>query len=77
MISYPDGTEVLVGDSVRLAHDTDTGVVREIIGSVEQAKAWNLAETGLMIDAVQTGLTFYPAHSLNEGEIRFVSRAAV
>lgn len=74
MICYPDGTEARIGDIVRLAHDTDSGVVREVFSSIEQARAWNLTETGLMIDSEQTGLTFYPVDSLVDDEIRFISR---
>ena len=74
MINYPDGIEARVGDSVSLSHDTDRGVVRHILDSVELAKSWNLAEIGLMIDSTATGLTFYPIHSLDRDEIRFISR---
>jgi hypothetical protein len=74
MIKYPDGIEARVGDSVSLSHDTDRGVVRHILDSVELAKLWNLAEIGLMIDSTATGLTFYPIYSLDRDEIRFISR---
>jgi hypothetical protein len=77
MIKYPDGTEARVGDSVSLSHDTARGVVRHILDSVEQAKSWNLEEIGLMIDSKATGLTFYPMHSLDRDEIRFISRSVV
>jgi len=73
MLKYTDGTEARVGDRVRLAHDTDSGVVSAVIDSVELADSWNLDETGLMIDCGATGLTFYPARFLDE-DIRFVSR---
>jgi hypothetical protein len=75
MINYPDGTEARVGDRVSLSHDTDSGVVSEVFNSIEEAKAWNLDETGLMIDSVATGLTFYPTHSLDRDEIKFISRS--
>ena len=74
MIKYPDGTEARVGDSVSLSHETDSGVVRHILDSVELAKSWSLEEIGLMIDSRATGLTFYPIHSLDRDEIRFISR---
>jgi hypothetical protein len=77
MIKYPDGTEACVGDSVSLSHDTDRGMVRHILDSVEQAKSWNLEEVGLMIDSIATGMTFYPIHSLDRDEIRFISRSVV
>jgi hypothetical protein len=77
MIKYPDGTEARVGDSVSLSHDSDRGVVRHILDTVEQAKSWNLQETGLMIDSTATGMTFYPVHSLDRDEIRFISRSMV
>jgi hypothetical protein len=77
MIKYPDGTEARVGDSVSLSHDADRGVVRHVLNSVEQAKSWNLEEIGLMIDSIATGMTFYPIHSLDRDEIRFISRSVV
>lgn len=76
MIKYPDGTEARVGDSVSLSHDTDRGVVRHVLDSAELAESWNLAEIGLMIESTATGLTFYSIHSLDRGEIRFISRVA-
>ena len=76
MITYPDGTEARVGDRLSLSHDADTGVVSDVVDSPEKAKTWGLEETGLMIESVATGLTFYPTHSLHEDEIRFVSRVA-
>jgi hypothetical protein len=74
MIKYPDGTEARVGDRVSLSHDADSGVVTEVFDSLEKAETWNLDKTGLMIESVATGLTFYPERSLDEDEIRFVSR---
>ena len=75
MIKYPDGTEAHVGDCVSLSHNTDRGVVRYIVDSVEQAKAWNLEKIGLMIYSTVTGMTFYPIYSLDRDEIRFISRS--
>ena len=74
MIKYPDGIEARVGDSVSLSHDTDRGVVRHVLDSIELVELWNLEEMGLMIDSTATGLTFYPIHSLDRDEIRFISR---
>ena len=76
MIKYFDGTEARVGDRVILSHNADNGVVSDVVDSLEKADAWNLEETGLMIESIATGLTFYPEHSLDEDEIRFVSRVA-
>lgn len=74
MIVYPDGTEARVGDNVSLSHGTDRGIVCHILDSVDLAKAWNLKEVGLMIDSVVSGLTFYPLHSLDRDQIKFLSR---
>ena len=74
MIAYPDGTEAHVGDKVSLSHDTDRGVVSDVIDSHEKAEAWNLEETGLMIKSVACGLTFFPLHAWDDDEIRFISR---
>jgi hypothetical protein len=77
MIKYPDGTEARVGDTVSLSHETDRGVVRHVLDSIEFAKLWNPPEIGLMVDSTASGLTFYPIHSLDRDEIRFVSRVVV
>ena len=74
MMKCSDGTEARVGARVSLSHDTDSGEVRQVIDSVGQAATWNLQEPGLMIDSVATGMTYYPAHSLDRDEIRFISR---
>ena len=74
MINYPDGTEARIGDSVSLSHDTDLGVVLHVLDTVELVELWNLEEMGLMIDSTATGMTFYPIHSLDRDEIRFISR---
>lgn len=74
MIKYPDGTGANVGDNVSLSHDTDRGVVRHVLDTIELAESWNLDEIGLMIESTATGLTFYPIHSLDRDEIQFISR---
>jgi hypothetical protein len=76
MITYSDGTEARIGDRLSLSHDKDSGVVRDVVDSVQKAKALGLEpQTGLMIESVATGLTFYPArYASDEDEIRFVSR---
>lgn len=76
MITYPDGSEAQVGDRLNLSRGVDTGVVIDVVDSLEKADTWGTDETGLMIESVATGLTFYPARSLHEGEIRLVSRIA-
>ncbi|HEX8310230.1 MAG TPA: hypothetical protein VF614_02860 [Chthoniobacteraceae bacterium] len=75
MITYPDGSEVRVGDSVELHHRTYTGIVRHIIDSPNEIKAWNLEEAGVMIDTSYGGLVFHPRSDLTSEEILFVSRA--
>ena len=74
MIKYPDGIEARVGDCLGLSHDNDRGVVCHVLDSLDSAKSWGLAEIGLLIDSRLTGLTFYPIHSLDRDEIRFISR---
>lgn len=76
MITYPDGTEARVGDSIALVHGTHTGTVKHVIESAEDMNSWNLDEPGLMIDTSYGGLVFHPKHSLTPDEIEFVSRAA-
>ena len=74
MIKYSDGTEARVGDRVSLNHGTDTGVVLHVLDSIENARTWNLEESGLMINQISSGLTFWPGHSLDADEVRFVER---
>ena len=74
MIKYPADIEARVGDCVSLSHDQDRGVVCHVLDSIESANSRGLTELGLMIDSTASGLTFYPIHSLDRDEIRFIRR---
>jgi len=75
MITYPDGTEVRVGDVVLMNKGRESGVVYAVIDSAEKMDAWGHEEMGLVIDLTPGGLNFWPAASLRfEDEIRFTSR---
>jgi len=75
MISYPNSTEVRVGDSVLLHHCAYTGIVQHIIDLPADLQQWNVKEPGLMINTPYGGLVFHPKDSLDQDEIVFVSRA--
>ena len=77
MITYVDGTEVRVGDAVRLARGVHTGTVLHVIESAHDVHAWNVGVPGVMIDTSFDGWCFYRKDSLtDEDEIVFVSRTA-
>jgi hypothetical protein len=76
MITYPDGMEICVGDNVVMNYGREPGVIRAIIDSPGKMNEWNIDENGLMIECEAAGLCFWPAHSLDENEIKFKSRLA-
>lgn len=77
MITYPDGAEVRVGDNLLLNHGRQTGVVLQVIESLEQAELQGLDEPGLLIEWEGLGSVFQGSKwTMDEDEIRFVSRAS-
>lgn len=74
MLTYSDGKEIRVGDSVVLHQGTYTGTVQHVIDSPDDIKAWQVPEVGLMIDTSFGGLVYYPGSSLTAEEIALVTR---
>ena len=69
IILYWDGTEARIGDIV-VIDETQRGVVRDVVDTLEGMKRWGLDEYGLMFDGV-----FYPERFLREYPVELVSRA--
>lgn len=74
MITYPDGTEAQVGDSVLLDHGAHQGVIHSVVQTAAERQSWNVDDAGLMIESPHYGMVFFPVHSLVRDEISFVSR---
>ena len=75
MITYPDGTEVKVGDSVLIEHRRTSGVVTEVIDSVMAQRQWNVEEPGVMLESAPFGRVFWPVSLFSEDPPVLVSRA--
>ena len=68
IIRYWDGTAAQAGDIV-IIDETQPGVVKEVIDTLEKMNSWALDEFGLMFDGV-----FYPERFLREFPVELVSR---
>ena len=74
MFTYDDGSEVMVGDSVLLEHGRTPGTVEVIVTTMEQMKAINVEEPGVMLKSPPFGRVYLPQWSLLEDPLKFVSR---
>jgi hypothetical protein len=77
MITYQDGTEMRVGDSVLIEHGRTPGTISELIESSVDEKQWNVDEPGVMIKSPPFGLVFLPISALADDPITFVARNAI
>ena len=77
MITYQDGTEMRVGDSVLIEHETVPGTITEIIESASRQKEWNVGEAGIMIESPPFGLLFLPVSTFAHDPIVLVHRSEV
>ena len=68
-VKYPDGTSAKVGDRVIIDHGAFTGQVKDVIDSSEKQANWGVQEFGLMIDASNSGLTFWSTDSIVRDKI--------
>ena len=76
MICYPGGTEAKVRDRVRIDHGASPAVVHAVIETEAERRSWGVNEPGLMLEATKYGLVFFPARTLDGGQIEYVSREA-
>lgn len=74
MIMYQDGTEMRVGDSVLIEHETVPGTITEILESASRQKEWNVDEAGVMIASPPFGLLFLPMSTFVHDPIVLVRR---
>jgi hypothetical protein len=74
MITYQDGTEMKVGDSVLIEHETIPGTISEIIESSSSQREWNVEEAGVMLKSPPFGLLFLPVSTFEHDPIVLVRR---
>lgn len=76
MFFYPDGSEILVGDSVLLEKGSTPGVVELIVASHEQMSDTGVDEPGIMLKSPPLGLVYLPQWSLEEDPLILVARVS-
>ena len=75
MFKYQDGSEIKLGDFMRLENGT-VGDVYQIIITADEMQAARVEEPGVMLDAIVDGLLYLPSGALAEDPPILVSRAA-
>lgn len=73
MISYEDGTEMKVGDSVLIEEGRTPGVITDIIESTATQSEWNVQEPGVMIKSPPFGLVFITTATFKEDPVLLVA----
>ena len=66
MISYQDGTEMKVGDSVLIERGRTLGVIADLIESAAEQASCNVHEPGPMIKSPPFDLVFFPVSTLEK-----------
>jgi hypothetical protein len=74
MITYADGTEIKVGDSVLIEHGRTPGVVTEVLEGTAEFAQWNVEEPGVMIKSPPFGMVFWPLSKFAQDPIVLVAR---
>ena len=74
MITYPDDTEVQVGDFILIEGGRTPGTVYELIETSEQMERCRVDVPGILVDSIPDGLVFLPSESFSDNPIAFVSR---
>lgn len=75
MFIYEDGSEILVGDSVLFENDLASGTVEFIVTTIEDMKAINVEEVGIMIKSPSFGRVYLPQWNLIKDPLKLVSRS--
>jgi hypothetical protein len=75
MLSYPDGTQMLVGDSVLVEYGRTLGTIVEIIEETAEVRRWQLEGPGVMIKSPTFGMVLITTASFSDDPIEFVGRA--
>ena len=74
MITYPDDTEIQVGDFILIEGGSTPGKVYELIETSEQMEQCGVDAPGIMVESIPSGLVFLPTESFGDDPIVFVSR---
>lgn len=74
MISYQDGMEMKVGDSVLIEQGSTPGVITDLIESAAEQSELNVQEPGVMIKSLPFGLVFIPTSTFKEDPVLLVQR---
>jgi hypothetical protein len=74
MITYDDGTEIKIGDSVLVERGKTAAIVTLIIESADDQKECNVTEAGIMLQSASLGLAFMPIALLSTDPIVLVGR---
>jgi hypothetical protein len=62
-MTYPEGSEILVGDAVLFENGRRSGTIAAVIS--EDLADWNVREPGVMIKSTAGGLVFIPTSMLS------------
>jgi len=74
MITYPDHTEIQVGDFILMEGGKTPGTVSELIETSEQMERCRVDVPGILVESIPEGVVFLPTESFGDDPITFVSR---
>ena len=77
MITYPDHTEIQVGDFILIEGGRTPGTVYELIETSEQMERCGVDAPGIMVESIPFSLVFLPSESFSDAPIVFVSRPKI
>jgi len=77
MITYPDDTEIQVGDFILMEGGKTPGTVSELIETSEQMERCRVAVPGILVELIPEGFVFLPSDSFSDDPIVFVSRPRI
>ena len=74
-LKYQDGSEIKIGDFVRLENGT-VGTIYQLVSTEDEIKAIRVEEPGILLDAIPDGLIYLPQSTFVEDPLKLVSRVA-
>ena len=72
MMTYSDGSEILVGDTVFFGKERTSGMIAVVIS--EELADWNVEEPGVMIKSATLGMVFIARSKFSCVQITFEQR---
>jgi hypothetical protein len=72
MMTYPDGSEILIGDAVLFEKGQSSGTIVAVIS--EELADWNVEEPGVMIKSAPSGLVFIPTSMFSRARVSLEQR---